>query len=584
VLPFENLSPDPADAYIALAVPESTLDRLASLRNLTVIARDSAFKAGRDAAGARELGRQLGAAWLVQGSTQRQGGRVLVTARLVDARTDAQVWSGRFERPLEQLYRLQDEIANGITDVLVARLTGLQRGVSGTDYSPQVEANLAFLRGRALLGRYTVAEAEAAAQLFERAVAADPRFAAAHAALYDARMQAAALRRQDLAAARSRHAPLIVQAFASDARSGAAHLARARWSAAASAEREADFLRGLELEPSNARGMVAYSELLGQAGRRDDARRWLDRALVIDPLSPQALFRRAMGTFDAAGAGVEREMLAVLERDPAFYPALQRYSKYRWQLAGETAQAIEIIERAIASDPDNPWGRHIAVAFYLDVEQPGAALTLAGGTPVSDASTATLRAQFAGDFELAARSAMRGEAWAFGDAEAWGVAEALRDAALRRGRGSPEERKLDSRFGQDSREGNRIGVFNYRGRLLLAHLKLARGERSEAERDLRELIGWMNTNERFGLHHRPRALALMLLGETDRALEELAASVEQDRDYRHWWYFFDREPIWAPVRSDPRFRAVRDAVRVHVGQQRAKLEALRASGQVPRRG
>ena len=79
-------------------------------------------------------------------------------------------------------------------------------------------------------------------------------------------------------------------------------------------------------------------------------------------------------------------------------------------------------------------------------------------------------------------------------------------------------------------------------------------------------------------------MAYMLLGDRDRALQELADSLDKDRDYRHWWYFFDRESIWDPVRSDPRFRAVRDRVTAHIAQQRARLEALRATGQVPRRG
>ena len=584
VLPFDNLSADASDAFVALAVPESTLDRLATLRNITVIARDSAFKAGREMASARELGQRLGAAWLVQGSTQRQGNRILVTARLIDARIDAQVWSGRFERPLEELYRLQDEIASGVTDVLAARLTGLQRGAMSRDYSPNVEANLAYLRGRVLGGRYTIVEAEASAAQFERAVRLDPQFAAAQAALYDVRMQAAALRREGMVEARRRYAPLIDAAFATDARAGSAYLARARWSGASAEAREADFKRGLELEPSNSAGMVAFSELLDQAKRPDEAARWLARALLIDPLSPRGLFRSAMRTFDAAGAGVESEMLAVLERDPVFYPALQRYAKYRWQLAGEAAEAIEIIERAIASDPENPWGRHTAVAFYLDVNEPEAARAVAEGTQVSTASTATIRAQYAGDLMAASRAAAGIESSTFGLVEMWGMAEALRDAALRKGRGSSEERLLRQAFAESGRVEPGISVFNYRARLLLAHLKLTQGERAAAERDLRELIAWMNTNERYGLHHRPRALAYMLLGERERALQQLADSLDKDRDYRHWWYFFDREPIWAPVRDDPRFLALRDRVREHAARQRARLEAMRASGQVPRRG
>jgi len=112
---------------------------------------------------------------------------------------------------------------------------------------------------------------------------------------------------------------------------------------------------------------------------------------------------------------------------------------------------------------------------------------------------------------------------------------------------------------------------------------MARGERGPALAEVRESLAWMDANERFGLHHRPRAEALLLLGDTDRALEELAASFEKDHDYRQWWYVLDRDPTWTAVRNDPRFRAIADRVREHVRQQRAALEVLRGAGRVPLR-
>ncbi|MFO1425637.1 MAG: winged helix-turn-helix domain-containing protein [Steroidobacteraceae bacterium] len=598
VLPFENLSTDERDAFIAEAVAESTLDRLSALRGLVVIARDSAWRAGAMALPARETGARLGAAWLVEGSVRRDGALVRVSARLVDARTDAQVWAERYDRPLAALPQLQDEIAARVVDALAARLAGLQRTGQGRDYSHDVDANLAYLRGRALIQRFTVAEAEAAAAQFADAIARDPDFAAAYAALYDARMQAVSLRREGVAAARVQYAALIARALQLDPRCGAAYLARARWSDGSPAAREADFLRGLELEPSNARGIGGYAEFLQFQGRGAESARWLQRELLVDPLSAPAYFREAMQTLSPAGAGVERAMLAVLERDPAFYPALHRYAKYRWMLDGEIAQAIEIIERAIAIDPANPWGRHLAATFYLDVGDPLAARDVAGGTPVSAASTRTLLALYDARDTLAAREVYAPQAQLFNVLESWGMAEALRDAALRDGArpGSRWEQELARRFAPPARRhlaaqrkslgpgDTGIDLNNYRGRILLAQLRLQRGEQAAARTELHALIAWMDANERMGLQHAPRAQALMLLGETDRALEELAAAFEKDRDYRQWWYVLRRDPIWSTVRSDPRFRAIGDEVRAYIARERAKLEALRLAGKVPDRG
>ena len=76
---------------------------------------------------------------------------------------------------------------------------------------------------------------------------------------------------------------------------------------------------------------------------------------------------------------------------------------------------------------------------------------------------------------------------------------------------------------------------------------------------------------------------MMLLGERDQALSDLRASIETGHDIRHWWYIIDRDPVWAPVRNDPRFKAITEMCRNAASVQRAKLDALRRAGQVPAR-
>jgi len=591
VLPFENLGTgaDADTAQIAQAIPENTLDRLAALHGLTVIARESAQRASRDGRSAREIGQQLGATWLVSGSVQRTGERVRVVARLVDSRADTQVWSSRYERDIDALPALEDELAAGITDALVTRLSGLQRAGQGRGYGANLQATLAYLRGRRLLDRTTIVGADAAAAQFEEAVARDPGFAAAHAALYDARLQAASLRRSGLAEARARHAASLARAFALDPQCAAAFLARARWADAAPAAREADFRRGLDLEPGNVRGIQGYGEFLNTQDRGAEAKRWFERELLVDPLATPALFRRAMATLGPEGAGVERAMLGVLERDPDYYPALQRYAKYRWQLHGELAQGIEIIEHAIATDPENPWGRHLAATIYVDLEDLPAARAVAAGAPVSAASTRTLLALYEGREADAARFALDAATSAFNSAESWGLAEALRDAALRAGAapGSANERRLEAHF----LESPKLNAFTYRVRLMLAQLHLAHAAktrdpdaRAAVEEEIRGIVAWMDANERLSLHHLPRGLAKLLLGDREAALAELAAAFDEDHDYRQWWYTIDHDPSWSPLRDDPRFKAIADRVRAHVQQQRAALEVLRRDGKVPRRG
>ena len=398
VLPFENLSADPTDAYIAQGVPEMTLSRLAAIQGVTVIARESAFQAAADSGDAQEIGRKLGAAYLVGGSVQRNGNALRVTARLVDARKATQLWAEDFDGRLGDLFRIQDTIGERVSAALKTHLSGLIVEPMDVPRSRNVEAYLAYLRGRALVGRFTVSEADAAAAAFEQSIALDPTFAAAHAALYDACMQAVGLRHGDLEAARLRYRPLLERALQLDPASGSALFARAMWEDLDVKEREAVFRRAAELDRSNSRGLVAFSEFLditdgsadgarvpgsgfdpssrqarsgsgpltSKSARTVEAGRLLEQALRIDPLSPRAHFRLAMRSFRGAGTDVETPVVRILEMDPEYYPALQRVAKYRAILHGHPAEAIAIIERAIRNDPQNPWAPHTAVAFYLD--------------------------------------------------------------------------------------------------------------------------------------------------------------------------------------------------------------------------
>src|SRR4029077_19959740 len=155
--------------------------------------------------------------------------------------------------------------------------------------SANLEAYLAFLRGRTLLGRFTVADSEAAAPYFERAIALDPTFAPAYASLYDARMQATDQRRENLRLARQRYRHLIDRALELDPKLGAAYFARAMWgdqphdlSATPGnpliAAQELDFRQAAGLDPGNGRGLAAYAEFLyWMLGRREEGRSVLKR-------------------------------------------------------------------------------------------------------------------------------------------------------------------------------------------------------------------------------------------------------------------------------------------------------------------
>ena len=273
VLPFDNISADAADAYLAQGLPEMILNRLSRIEGLSVIARNSSFALPTKNIDSSEIGRRLNSGYLVGGSVQREADRLRVAVHLVDTAAGTLVWSAHFDRGLHDIFSIEDEVADQIAGALSVRLGEREPKPAAGPRSANLEAYLAFLRGRTLLGRFTVAESEAAVPYFERAIALDPTFAPAYASLYDARMQAADQRREDLRPVRQRYRPLIDRALELDPKLGAAYFARAMWAdephdASATSDnpvivaRALDFRQGAALDPSNGRGLAAYAGFL----------------------------------------------------------------------------------------------------------------------------------------------------------------------------------------------------------------------------------------------------------------------------------------------------------------------------------
>ena len=598
VLPFDNISADAADAYLAQGLPEMILNRLSRIEGLSVIARNSSFVLPTKDIDSSEIGRRLNSGYLIGGSVQREADRLRVAVHLVDSAAGTLIWSAHFDRGLHDIFSIEDEIADQIADALSVRLgAGAPKPPAGA-HSANLEAYLAFLQGRTLLGRFTVAESEAAVPYFERAIALDPTFAPAYASLYDARMQAADQRRENLGPVRQRYRPLIDRALELDSKLGSAYFARAMWGdephdASATGDnslvvaRKRDFLQGTALDPSNGRGLVAYADFLFfDLERREEGSNVLKRALWVDPLSAKARLQDAdFSLFESGVKAYEQKTLRVLELDPNFVPALQNYGLVRWLIEGQLAEAIQIYEHAIALDPDNSRLRHAAMTVYLDLDDAKAARAVIAGMPPS-ARAAGLLSMHDGDWRRAGLSAYDEEGWTRGNeiCEFWQSA-ALRDYALKTGELSRAITFIKSKFYLGDAPAEHLELCNLRAAVYLSQLLAAAGQTDRALALRRAASSWNDANEAkyLGDSHRVRAGVLLLDGKTDAALAELAESFRLGF-YAHWWYTINYDPLWLPLHGDARFQAIAADVRRYVDAQRSELEALRRQGAVPRRG
>jgi TolB-like protein/DNA-binding SARP family transcriptional activator/Flp pilus assembly protein TadD len=181
VLPFENLSGDPEQQYFSDGITEDIIIELSRFRSLFVIARNSSFAFKGKSVRVQSIARELGVAYIVEGSVRRAGERVRINAQLIDAATGRHLWAERYERDLSDIFALQDEVARAVASTVSGRVE-----VAGRDrverLSPSaLRAYDLVLRAKALTLRYTRADNAQALACAERAAALDPASAAAHA-------------------------------------------------------------------------------------------------------------------------------------------------------------------------------------------------------------------------------------------------------------------------------------------------------------------------------------------------------------------------------------------------------------------
>ena len=186
ILPFENATGDPDDDFLASGITDEVLTSLARGGTIRVAGRGSSVAMGGRDVDAREVSVRLGVRAVLTGSVRRAGTRLRVTARLVNGADGFQLWADRFDRTMDDVFAVQDEIAENISRALRGTLLPAAAAAATTRPAAPPEAYHAYLRGRHLLNRRTGQDMQGSQEWFQRAIALDPGFAAAHAGLADA--------------------------------------------------------------------------------------------------------------------------------------------------------------------------------------------------------------------------------------------------------------------------------------------------------------------------------------------------------------------------------------------------------------
>ncbi|MFI5184695.1 MAG: protein kinase, partial [Vicinamibacteria bacterium] len=183
VLYFENLSGVKEDEYLRDGVTEDIITELSKIQGLKIFSRPTVLPYRDKPVTPAQIGQQLRAAYVLAGSMRRAGNRLRINAQLVDTQTDFPVWSERYDREMADVFELQDEIAHKIAEALRITLSPQEQQALATKPTDNLQAYDLYLRGKSYARRLTRHDIEFALQMFENAVALDPRFAEAHAAI-----------------------------------------------------------------------------------------------------------------------------------------------------------------------------------------------------------------------------------------------------------------------------------------------------------------------------------------------------------------------------------------------------------------
>jgi len=362
VLPFVNASTDPENEYFADGVAEEIINQLSKIQTLRVASRIVSFALKGKNEDLGEVGRKLHVSTVLDGTVRRMGNRVRVAAQLVNVADGYQLWSERYDRDLEDIFAIQDEISHAIAKALKVILTEDEKKAIEKTRATNLEAYEYYLRGRKYMHQLRRRSLEHARQMFNRAIEIDPEYALAYAGVadccsllytyFDARESN--LRQADVASGKALELePSLAEAHV--ARAIAASLNNQN------AEAEVHFEQAIRLDAKLYEAAYFYGRALKAQGRFAEAVKQFERATIIRPedftaASMQASSLKSMG-MDAESDAVNRRVLKLikdrLELNPddarACNLAATTYAKL-----GEAEGAIEFAEKSLEIDADDP--------------------------------------------------------------------------------------------------------------------------------------------------------------------------------------------------------------------------------------
>ncbi|PYK58181.1 MAG: adenylate/guanylate cyclase domain-containing protein [Verrucomicrobia bacterium] len=371
VLPFTNMSGDREQEYFSDGITEDIITDLSKISALSVIARHTSFTYKEKAAKVQNVGKELGADFILEGSVRKAGARVRVTGQLINSNDGTHIWAERFDRDLTDIFAIQDEITHAIVEQLKVKLLPQEKKSIGKVPTDNLEAYTYYLKGRELFHRGSKSCYKAAREMFVKATELDPSYARAYAGIADCDtflyLRTIEPISFDAILALSEKALALDNGLAeAHASRGAALSAVKRY-----AEAEAEFEKAISLDPNSFEAHYFYARACVFQGKIEQATALFERAAAIKPDDYASVcilvqFYNSLGrkqdAKEAARKGVKlAERQLTLHPDDAKAAELGSGSLIE---IGEFDRAREWIARALSIEPDNPVTHYNAACGY----------------------------------------------------------------------------------------------------------------------------------------------------------------------------------------------------------------------------
>ncbi|MGC1390523.1 MAG: hypothetical protein WA816_05755 [Bacteroidales bacterium] len=352
VLPFNNLSNDPEQEYFSDGIVEAILDHLFKIGELKVTSGTSTKRYKNTELSVKQIGRELNVYSILEGSVQKIGNNVRITAQLIDARTDVHLWSETYDRDISDILSIQSEVAQTVARELKTTLTSKEKRQIEKNQTSNVEAYDFYLKGRFFWNQRTEEGQKKSIEYFEKSIAIDPDYALAYTGLSDAYFILTWYRWLPNPEGYIKAKEYALRALEIDNNLAEAHAALGWflfWSDWKWEEARKELKLAIELNPNYANAHQYYSELLDILEENKEARKQINMALELNPLS---LAMNRNNVIYYCHEGKLKEALEACQRIIEIDPSPSEYWFYYtiYCRSGENEKAVEALLKALPGD------------------------------------------------------------------------------------------------------------------------------------------------------------------------------------------------------------------------------------------